>query len=161
MDAMQLEVGLFGAGLGIGFLMTILVWIGKRQTRSSLQKEIETLKSYLNTQMSINSKGYEELRKEVETLRKQNENLRVTVATLSNKPGRTELKTLHIWDKALRSLVVSSPGFAPAWEVALAEAQRTVEETDSGMKALVRKVFPMLPHESSATAPESSPNDHS
>lgn len=159
MNGIQLEAEIFGAGLGVGLLLTVLVWISKRQTRSALQKEIETLKSYLNTQMSINSKGYEELRKEVETLRKQNENLRVTVATLSNKPGRTELKTLHIWDKALRSLVVTSPGFAPAWEMALAEAQKNVEETDSGVKALVRKVFPMLPHESSAVASDDSVAD--
>jgi hypothetical protein len=158
MDAMQLEVSVFGAGLGLGLLITLLVWISKRQTRGELRKEIETLKSYLNTQMSINSKGYEELRREVETLRKQNENLRVTVATLSNKPGRTELKTLHIWDKALRSLVVTSPGFAPAWEIALAEAQKSVEETDTGVKALVRKVFPLLPHEASAAASEESLN---
>ncbi|MBF2078673.1 MAG: hypothetical protein IGR76_09150 [Synechococcales cyanobacterium T60_A2020_003] len=155
MDALQTEISVFGVGLGIGLIVTVLVWLGKRRTQSSLRKEIETLKGYLNTQMSINSKGYEELRKEVETLRKQNENLRVTVATLSNKPGRAELKTLHIWDRALRSLVVSSPGFAPAWEVALAEAQKNVEETDSGVKALVRKVFPMLPHESSASTSDS------
>lgn len=155
MDALQTEISVFGVGLGLGLIVTVLVWLGKRRTQSSLRKEIETLKGYLNTQMSINSKGYEELRKEVETLRKQNENLRVTVATLSNKPGRAELKTLHIWDRALRSLVVSSPGFAPAWEVALAEAQKNVEETDSGVKALVRKVFPMLPHESSASTSDS------
>lgn len=156
MDALQLELSVFGTGLGLGLIVAILIWVGKRRTQSALRKEIETLKSYLNTQMSINSKGYEELRKEVETLRKQNENLRVTVATLSNKPGRAELKTLHIWDKALRSLVVSSPGFAPAWEMALAEAQKSiVEETDSGVRALVRKVFPMLPQESTATTTES------
>lgn len=156
MDALQFELGVFGSGLGVGLIVAILVWLGKRRTQSALRKELETLKGYLNTQMSINSKGYEELRKEVETLRKQNENLRVTVATLSNKPGRAEIKTLHIWDKALRSLVVTSPGFAPAWEMALAEAQKSVsEETDSGVKALVRKVFPMLPQESSATSPDS------
>ena len=44
------------------------------------------------------------------------------VATLSNKPGRAELKMLHTWDKAIRILVLKSPAFASAWEMALEEA---------------------------------------
>lgn len=145
MESLEFELSVFGAGLGVGLLITLLVWINKLRVRSALQKEIEGLKDHLHTQMSINARGYEELKKEVETLRKENENLRITVATLSNKPGRAELKTLHAWDKAIRTLVMKSPGFAPAWEMAIAEAKKEIEETESGIKALVRRVFPMLP----------------
>lgn len=147
MELTGLELGTFGTGLGVGLLVAITVWIGKLTVRSTLQKEITGLKDHLHTQMSINAKGYEELKKELELLKQQNENLRITMATLSNKPGRAELKTLHVWDKAIRTLILNSPAFAPAWEMAVAEAKKEVDETDSGMKALVRKVFSIMPQD--------------
>lgn len=149
MELTGFELSTFGAGLGTGLIVAIFVWIGKLGVRSSLQKEITGLKDHLHTQMSINAKGYEELKKELEMLKQQNENLRITVATLSNKPGRAELKTLHTWDKAIRTLVLNSPAFAPAWEMAVAEAKNEIESTDVGVKALVRRVFSILPQEQS------------
>ncbi|MBF2075162.1 MAG: hypothetical protein IGS50_15575 [Synechococcales cyanobacterium C42_A2020_086] len=149
------DINLFGAGLGAGLLVALWVWFSKLSTRSTLNKELEGLKQHLHTQMSITAKGYEELKQELETLRKENENLRITVATLSNKPGRAELKTLHVWDKAIRTLILNSPAFAPAWEMAVAEAKREIEETDSGVKALVRRVFSILPQEPSQSGHES------
>lgn len=148
MELMGFEFSTFGAGLGTGLIIAVFVWIGKLGVRSSLQKEISGLKDHLHTQMSINAKGYEELKKEMELLKQQNENLRITVATLSNKPGRAELKTLHVWDKAIRTLVLNSPAFAPAWEMAVAEAKTEIETTDAGVKALVRRVFSILPQDS-------------
>lgn len=151
MNAIEPVLSTFGAGLGFGLLITFFTWLNSRRSRSVLKKELDTFKSHLNVQMNINAKGYEGLKQEVEKLRKENENLRITVATLSNKPGRAELKTLHMWDKAIRRLSVASPAFAPAWEMAIAEAQKEVEETDSGVKKLVRKVFSALPQDSSQT----------
>ncbi len=140
---MEFEASIFGVGLGLGLLLALSVWINSLSKR----KEIADLKKHLHTQMSINAKGYEQLQNEVEKLKKENENLRITIASLSNKPGRTELKTLHIWDKAIRILTLKSPTFAPAWEMAIAEANKEIEDAESGMKALVRKVFPMLPQD--------------
>lgn len=147
---MEFEASIFGIGLGLGLLVALSVWINSFSKR----REIADLKKHLHTQMNINAKGYEELQKEVEKLKKENENLRITVATLSNKPGRAELKTLHLWDKALSILTLKSPMFAPAWEIAIAEAKNEIEDAESGMKALVRKVFPMLPHDYSQTQAE-------
>lgn len=149
---MDFDATMFGSGLGIGLLVALLGWMNSLRTGSSMRKEMETLKTHLQTQMSINAKGYEEIKKEVERLRKENENLRISVSTLSNKPGRAELKTLQIWDKAIRIMTVTSPGFASTWEMAINEAKKDVEDTDTGMKALVRKVFPLSPHELTGTA---------
>jgi predicted nucleic acid-binding Zn-ribbon protein len=140
---MEFEASIFGVGLGLGLLIALYAWINSLSKR----KEIADLKKHLHTQMSINAKGYEQLQNEVEKLKKENENLRITIASLSNKPGRAELKTLHIWDKAIRILTLKSPTFAPAWEMAIAEANKEIEDAESGMKALVRKVFPMLPQD--------------
>lgn len=149
---MDFNATMFGSGLGIGLLVALLGWMNSFRTGSSTRKEMETLKTHLQTQMSINAKGYEEIKKEVERLRKENENLRISVSTLSNKPGRAELKTLQIWDKAIRIMTITSPGFASTWEMAINEAKKDVEDTDTGMKALVRKVFPLSPHELTGTA---------
>lgn len=154
MDSLTFELSVFGAGCSIGLLIALWAWASNRGTRAALRKEINELKNHLHTQMSINAKGYEELKKELETLRKENENLRITVSTLSNKPGRAELKTLHIWDRAIRMLNINSPAFAPAWEAAIAQAKKEMEESDSGVKALVRKVFPLLPQDYSTNRHE-------
>lgn len=144
---MEAEATLFGAGLGIGLLVALFGWIANWRAKSSLRQEIGDLQKHLHTQMNITAKGYEELQQEVERLKKENENLRITVATLSNKPGRAEVKTLHVWDKAIKNMTLKSPVFAPAWEMAVAEAKQEIDQVESGVKALVRKVFPILPAE--------------
>ncbi|QYO64114.1 hypothetical protein [Leptolyngbya sp. 7M] len=157
---MDFEATVFGTGLGLGLLVALGIWLNKWRVNSSLRKELDNMKKHLQTQLSINAKGYEEMQQELKRLKQENENLRITVATLSNKPGRTELRTLQTWDKAVRIMTVNSPGFAPAWEMALAEANKEVQEIDTGMKALVRRVFPMLPQElSSAHSDEINSNN--
>lgn len=131
-------------GLGLGLLITLATWLKGIFSRSSLRREIEDMKKNLNLQMQINAKGNDEVKTELERLKKENENLRISVATLSNRPGRTELKTLHVWDKAIRSLIIKSPAFAPAWEVALEEAKREMEEANAGVRPLIRKAFTLF-----------------
>jgi hypothetical protein len=141
----ELNLGIGIAGLGL--LVAVLTWLSKARSLSVRQKEIEALKDHLQTYMSIQARGNEALSKEVEKLRKENENLRITVATLSNKPGRAELKLLHTWDRALKVMILRSPGFATAWETAIAEAKQEVEDTDTGVKALARRVMTLLPQD--------------
>lgn len=152
MELTKLNLDIFGAGLGIGLLITFLSWISHIRSRSLMQKEMQNLQKHLQTHMNIHSKGYEEMQQEIEKLKKENENLRITVATLSNKPGRAELKMLHTWEKAIRLLILKSPAFAPAWEMAVSEAKREIEEAESGMKSLVRKVFSLLPQDYNTTS---------
>jgi hypothetical protein len=160
MESLGLEASVFGAGIGIGLLIALYNWASQRGTRAALRQEIDDLKKHLHLQMNINSKGYEELKQELDRVKKENENLRITVGNLSNKPGRAELRTLYTWDKAIRSMSLKSPIFAPAWEMAIAEAQKEMEEVDSGMKALVRKVFSMLPEGSQPTGEGSIASDN-
>ena len=149
---MEFDPAIFGSGLGFGLLITLVSSANQWRAKSVLKGELNDLKKHLQTQLSITAKGYEEMQQELKRLKQENENLRVTVGVLSNKPGRAELKTLQVWDKALRIMTVTSPGFAPAWELAVAEAKKEAQETDTGVKALVRRVFPMLPQEMSNSA---------
>ncbi len=155
---MEFDPAVFGAGLGLGMVLLLITWINQWRSKSTLKGELADLKKHLQTQLSINAKGYEEMQQELKRLKQENENLRSTVGTLSNKPGRAELKMLQVWDKALRIMILTSPGFAPAWELAVAEAKKEIQDTDTGVKALMRKVFPLLPQELSSSADETNVN---
>ena len=131
----------FTYGLGLGVVGIILVWLNAVIKRRSLVKEVRELRKHLHRQMEINQKGQDHVRTELEDLRKQNENLRVTNATLKQKPGRAELQTLVAYDKALRKMQGRVPGFAQAWENVLSEAEKEVEQSESGILPLIRKAF--------------------
>jgi len=128
-------------GFFIGLLITIGVWIkGLLKTRG-LNKEIAKLKESLYTKMQIDTKGHMTRENELEQLRKHNENLRVSLKSLQQKPGRAEIRQLHVFDKAIHSMLAKAPGFAPTWEMVLKDAEEEIRQTESGISAFVRKVF--------------------
>lgn len=145
----------FVLGLGIGLILAIVVWVQGFLKRRSLVREIAKLKQHLHTHMEISAKGNESNKSELETLKKQAENLRITVGTLKAKPGRAELRTLHIYDKAVHLMFEKAPGFAPAWEGILKEAEQDMEETEKGFFPLIRKAFrPSLPQGAQSAMPQ-------
>ena len=77
---------------------------------------------------------------EIERLQRENENLRVTVKTWQQKPDRRELRQLHVYDHAVRTLMQNAPGFAPHWENALQKAEGVIEQEDRGVLAFARRL---------------------
>jgi Fe-S cluster assembly iron-binding protein IscA len=137
------------AGIMVGWIFSYLKSLFHIR---KYKKEIANLQEHLNRQMKITSEGNRTLEKELEKLKKENENLRVSVKTLGQKPGRAEIRLLNIYDGALRKVMARVPGFSNAWEAALAEAEREYEENEKGIKAIVRKVLgPSLSHSVSKT----------
>ena len=139
----------FTWGLLAGLTVAFFAWKGgatkashmKKETKR-VQKEMEELQSHLNTQLKINASGNDSLNKELEDLKKQNENLRVMNSNLLQKPEKSELKHLHITESAVRMMREQAPGFATAWEKALRTAEDDYERAESGLSKLVRKVLP-------------------
>lgn len=152
----------FTWGLAIGLLLAFFAWKSGFGTKlrlsrdiRRLENELRELQGHLNTQLKINSQGNQSLQSELESLRTQNENLRVTNATLQNKPGRAELRQWQIMESAVRRMREQAPGFAPAWEKALRDAENECEAGDTGLRRLVRKVIPgigMQPAQSATDA---------
>jgi len=105
------------------------------------KKELQEYKEHLDRQMKITDAGNSTLVKELEKVKKENENLRISVQTLNQKPGRAELRLLNIYDVALRKMMSQAPGFSSAWENSLQEAEREYEANESGLKSIVAKVF--------------------
>ena len=141
----------FTWGLLLGLMIAAFMWksgfAARRHTARDLQRvtaEIKQLQGHLNTQLTIHASGNEALLTELKSLRQQNETLRVNNAALQQKPGRAEQRFLQIQELAIRTMREQAPGFAPAWEKALRQAEADVEAADSGLKKLVRRVLPGL-----------------
>ncbi|MDA1277271.1 MAG: hypothetical protein O2960_24945 [Verrucomicrobia bacterium] len=138
---MELLTHPFSLGLGAGILLAAAVWINGILKRRGLAKEVKSLREHLHTQMGITARGNESTKKDLEDLRKQCENLRVTNATLKQKPGRAELATLALYDKALHIMQAKAPGFAPAWENILKDAEAEIQKIETGLLPMIRNVF--------------------
>jgi hypothetical protein len=63
--------------------------------------------------MDIEAEGLSKLKAENESLKKANENLRITVNTYSQKPGRKEISRLQVYQLAVDRLTINSPASAP------------------------------------------------
>jgi hypothetical protein len=138
----------FYLGLVIGLLLTIFTWVKGILKAMSLRKEIKQLKESMYAKMKVETKGQMALDDEIEHLRNENGNLRVSVKSLQQKPGRAEIRQLHIYDKAVRSLLGKSPGFGPAWEMVLKEAEEDFRLSETGLRAFIRQVFsPVTPQQ--------------
>ena len=138
----------FALGLYLGITFCVYIFLSeiskRRQLKNKidiLEKEKEELKKTLHIQMDISQKGNLSREEEVKDLKKQNENLRISISTLQNKPGAAELKMLYTFDKAISLMNQRTPGFASVWETVLVEAQKEVEKSTSGIRGLLRKVF--------------------
>jgi len=141
----------FVLGLIVGFLPCALAWKSTFAAKLLLKKEkqkfdneLRDLQAHLNTHLKINASGNEALQKELDQLRAQNETLRINLAAIQQKPGRAEIRYMQITEAAVRTMREQAPGFAPAWERALREAELSANDQDSGLKKLMRKVMPSL-----------------
>jgi len=138
MDSGQLQF------LGYGFLLglAVAVWalIAGWRRRRELDAEITRLKTHLHVHMEITQEGSQQRKQELDQLRQENENLRITLKAWQQKPDRRELRMLQVYDHAIRQLHGNAPGFAPHWEGALRDAEEHVQQIDRGLLAFARRL---------------------
>jgi len=139
-------------GLCIGLIVAMVIWLrglGRLRVERSaaaaradhLHDQIETLKAHLHTQMEITAKGNESLKEQMVALQQTNQNLSQTIGALKQKPGRVEIRTLHLYEKAIRVMNARAPGFSSAWESAVNEAEAEIKKEESGIIGWIRKPF--------------------
>lgn len=131
-----------------GFILKNAVGTRMRLNRDNrrLEKEMSELQSHLNTQLKITATGSESLNKDLERLKEQNETLRVNLATLQSKPDKSEQRQFRMQEMAISTMREQAPGFAGAWEKALKQAEAEMQQAESGLSRLVRRVVPGLGH---------------
>ena len=125
-------------GVALGWMLS---FIRSFFTIKKHKKELKEYQDHLERQMKITDAGNKTIMEEMESLKKDNENLRISVKTLGQKPGRAELRQFNIYDNALRKMMLQAPGFSSAWESSLKEAEREYEESEAGFKNIIGRVF--------------------
>lgn len=151
MDFQEIIKSHFVWGLALGLLIAGFVLKNAIGAKMGLKREIKRIEAekremqaHLNTQMKITATGSETLTKEIETLKAQNENLRVNLAALQNKPDKSEQRQFRMQEMAVSTMREQAPGFAGAWEKAMRQAESDMASAESGFSKLVRKVVPGL-----------------
>ncbi len=131
------------AGLIIALIIYIVMAVKLKGAKSAAEKENARLRQMLSDRMELESEGVARLKKENEELRKSNENLRISMQTYAQKPGRKELQRLTVYQTAVDRLIINSPGFGAAWQAALKESEDEFEKTYTGVQAFIRKMIPL------------------
>jgi len=99
MELSYLDIIYIIAAVVVGWFLS---YIKSRFEIRTHKKELKEYKEHLNRQMKLTNEGSKSLEKELLALKQENENLRISVQTLGQKPGRAELRLLNIYDAALR-----------------------------------------------------------
>lgn len=131
-------VGLI-VGLAVAVVLAVALLSKGASAKKAAKAEVEKYKRMLQDRMELESDGLTKLKGEVEELKKQNENLRISLNTMSQKPGRKEMQRLDVYQTAAERLSINSPGFAPVWQAALKESEAEFRKTFLGLNPYLRK----------------------
>lgn len=132
----------FTWGLGLGLVFAAWALSGGWSARRALKKEVRRLEEHCRTAAELGARGNQALMDENAELKRANENLRISLAALKDKPDRAELLKLCQLDKAVHLMYARAPGFAPAWEGAMQEAQAEIDRSASGLVPFIRRLVP-------------------
>lgn len=133
----------FAIGLVIALAVFIYLVVKRINDQRTHEKEIARLKNMLSDRMDIESEGLKTLKEENAELKKQNENLRITLNTMSQRPGRKEVNRLQVYQLAVDRLTINSPGFGPAWQAALKESEEEFQKNLTGATAFIKRLIPV------------------
>jgi len=129
----------FALGLELGLVFTALVSFRLWREKGELKR----FKRHLSDKLEIEAETLNRLKREAETLRKENDNLRLQVGSMNQTQEVRLVRDLEIFARAEKRMIVSAPGFAPAWENAKAEAQAELADEEAG-RSLPKRVFSKL-----------------
>lgn len=135
----------FAKGLALGIVLCIVIYLRGFLRRRELSKEVDRLRSHLHTKLEIDSTENERRKGELDRLKQERDNLQITVQSLNQKPGRKEIRQYYIYQTALDIMFEKAPGFAPAWQITLKEAEDLFEKSEKGVVPLLKRLMPSTP----------------
>ena len=139
-----MEMFIYGLciGLAIAAVTAVVSAVRVSRVRDEKEKEVQKYRTMLTDRMEVESDGIRKVREENEELKKANENLRISLLALRDKPGRKELQRLQILQKAADRLTLNSPGFGPVWQAALKESEDEFQKVYSGFLPFIKRHIP-------------------
>lgn len=135
----------FAKGLALGIIFCVIIYIRGFLRRRELSKEVDRLRSHLHTKLEIDSSENERRKNEIDRLKQERDNLQITVQSLNQKPGRKEIRQYFVYQTALDIMFEKAPGFAPAWQITLKEAEDLFEKSERGVVPLLKRLMPTTP----------------
>ena len=139
---MEMFIYGLGAGLIIACIVAFALSLKIGRINDEKNKEVQKYKNMLADRMELEADGLRKVKEENEELKKQNENLRVSLLALRDKPGRKEMQRLQILQKAADRLTINSPGFGPVWQAALKESEDEFQKVYSGFIPFIKRHIP-------------------
>jgi len=130
-------------GLGVGILLGVIGIVLALIRLWEAGREVGRLRRHLSDKLELEADATNRLKADLQTLRSQNENLRMKVASLSQLPDRKQQRDLEVYARAERYMVSQSPGFPAVWEQAKRAAVGELETEEEG-QSLPRRVFNAL-----------------
>lgn len=107
------------------------------------KREFRRYKTHLSDKLELDSRNVQELNRERTRLAQENENLRVQVARLNEKPDNKVQRELEVLARAEKHMMINAPGFAPAWEMAKTQAASSLQAEETG-QSFPQKIFRKL-----------------
>ncbi|MCL2791321.1 MAG: hypothetical protein FWD79_11905 [Desulfobulbus sp.] len=123
----------FLRGLFIGVLIAAILWVRGWLKARELNANLKKLREHLHTKLEIDSAENERRKGEIDKLKQERDNLRNMVQVLNQKPGRQELRQVQVYQKAIEIMFEKSPGFAPAWQITVKEAEEEIKRAERGI----------------------------
>ena len=125
---------------GLLIAIVFFLYIRSLMKMREMSKDIKKLREHLHTKLEIESADNERRKKETEQLKQERDNLRNMVQVLNQKPGRQELRQAQIYQKAVEIMFEKSPGFAPAWQITLKEAEEEMKNAERGIIPFIKRM---------------------
>ncbi len=130
----------FFRGLLIGLLVAVILWVRSLFKIRQLSAEIKKLREHMHTKFEIESAENEHRKANIEKLKQERDNLRNMLQVLNQKPGKLEIRQAQIYQKAVEIMFEKSPGFAPAWQITLKEAEREMRSAEKGILPFIKRM---------------------
>ena len=132
-----LNTFLYGLGLG-GVFLVLALW-----SHWKTKREFKRYKLHLSDKLELDARQLQDSNKERTRLAQENEHMRLQVARLSERNDNKLQRELEIMARAEKHMLINAPGFAPAWEMAKANALTQIQSEESG-QSFPQKIFRKL-----------------
>ena len=123
----------FLRGLLVGLFIALVLWVRGLFKVRDLNGSLKKLREHLHTKLEIDSAENERRKGEMDKLRQERDTLRNMVQVLNQKPGRQELRQVQVYQTATETMFERSPGFAPAWQITVKEAEEEIKRAERGI----------------------------
>jgi hypothetical protein len=135
----------FLRGLFIGLLIAAILWARGWLKARELNANVKTLRGHLHTKLEIDSADNERRKGEFDKIKQERDNLRNMVQVINQKPGRQELRQVQVYQKAIEIMFEKAPGFAPAWQITIKEAEEEIKRAERGIIPFFKRMTTSSP----------------